>query len=110
MRRISVILCLCVMLVVPTAAQDHATPWPTNGWQTSSPEAQGIDSQALAAVFDRIQERNLDIHSLLVIRNGYLVLEAYRYPYTPDMPHSVYSTTKSFTSALMGIAMAQGAI
>jgi CubicO group peptidase (beta-lactamase class C family) len=94
----------------PVNAQEPAVPWPTNGWQTSSPEAQGMNSVTLAGMLALLTEQKLDIHSVLVIRNGYLVLEAYQYPYTASDLHTAYSVTKSVTSLAFGIALDQGAI
>jgi CubicO group peptidase (beta-lactamase class C family) len=113
MYRIGVGIWLCValaFLTAPTMAQDEIIPWPTEGWQTSTPEAQGMDSVVLSAMLDEIAKGGINIHSVLVIRNGYLVLEAYGYPYTAEMPHQLNSATKSFASALVGIALDQGAI
>jgi CubicO group peptidase (beta-lactamase class C family) len=85
--------------------------WPTNGWRTSTPEEQGIDSEQLAELIDYLQEQNgFDIHSLLIIRNGYIVADAYFYPFAPDMLHDLASATKSFMSTLIGIAINQGYI
>jgi CubicO group peptidase (beta-lactamase class C family) len=111
MRRIiPLTLWLMLVLVAPAFAQTDDQPWPTDGWQTSSPEAQGMDSTLLAEMLDNIIQRGVNIHSLLVVRDGYLVLEAYRHPYTADIPHQIYSATKSITSALVGIAIEQGYI
>jgi len=84
--------------------------WPTKGWRTSTPEEQGMDSQKLAQMLDTIQQQGLDLHSLLVIRNGYLVSETYFDHYQPDTRHELYSCTKSFISTLVGIALDQGFI
>jgi CubicO group peptidase (beta-lactamase class C family) len=84
--------------------------WPTDGWRTSLPEDQGMDSQILAEMQDAIQQRRVILHSLLVIRNGYLVSETYYQSYQPDIPHDIYSCTKSFTSTLIGIALDKGYI
>ncbi len=111
MRRMSIsfwLLVLFVFLVAPAAAQENI--WPTDGWQTSTPEAQGMDSAVLAELPERIAKEDLNIHSVLVIRNGYLVMEAYRYPYTTDTLHHIFSSTKSVASALVGIAIDQGFI
>ncbi|WP_455222114.1 serine hydrolase domain-containing protein [Kaarinaea lacus] len=77
--------------------------WPAESWRTSTPEQQGFDSGAFAATLDTIEKRSLPIHSLLVIRHGYLVLEAYFYPYTGKTPHAWASVTKSVTSTLIGL-------
>ncbi len=49
-----------------------------------------------------------DIQSLLVVRNGYLVFENYYGLGMPDRQDTIHSVTKSFTSALVGIARSQG--
>lgn len=95
---------------------DEPTPigldyWPTEGWRTSTPEEQGLDSEQLAEMIDYLQKRNsLNIHSLLIIRNGYIVTDAYFYPFAQDSLHDLASATKSFTSSLIGIAIDQGYI
>ena len=100
----------------PPTTFSSATPtppsaeWPTHGWQTSTPEQQGMDSQKLAEMFDYIVRRKPNLHSLLIVRNGYLVTEAYFFPYRPDTLHGIYSCTKSFSSALIGIAIDKGFI
>lgn len=82
--------------------------WPTGGWQTTTPEAQGIDSAALTDMFQAIQEEGYSITSVAMVRHGYLVLDAYFAPFEPGQKHEMYSVTKSFTSALVGIALAEG--
>jgi CubicO group peptidase (beta-lactamase class C family) len=110
MRRIALILSVVLLLASPVLAQENNPPWPTEEWQTSTPEAQGMDSALLTAMLETIAEDDLPIHSILVVRNSYVVLEAYNAPYTADDLHTVYSVTKSVTSALFGIAMDQGYI
>ena len=69
-----------------------------------------MDSEKLAKMFDTIQERNYDIHSVTVMRNGYLVADAAIYPYDQGSKHIIHSATKSIISALIGIAIEQGSI
>lgn len=61
-------------------------------------------------MFQEIQDKNIDIHSFLLVRNGYLVTEAYFDPYGRDIKHPVHSVTKSVTSMLTGIALQEGYI
>jgi len=84
--------------------------WPTQGWRATTPEQQGIDSAQLAEVLDYIREHQVNIHSLLLIRNGYVALDAYFYPYDKASFHDVASVTKSITTALIGIALDRGKI
>jgi CubicO group peptidase (beta-lactamase class C family) len=67
-----------------------------------------MDSELLAAMFDYIAEQDAEVHSVLVVRNGYMVVEAYFHPYRQDRKHYTYSCTKSFLSALVGIAIEEG--
>ena len=95
------------------SGQTNPTPpdyWPTDSWRTSTPEEQGLDSEQLLAMLERIQEENAPIDSVLVIRNGYLVLEAYYPPFDATTTHIIHSDTKSIMSTLIGIAIEQGYI
>ena len=88
-----------------SATSATSTYWPTEAWRTSPPEEQGMDSHKLAQMLIAIQQQHLNLHSLLVIRNGYLVSETYFGPYQQDTRHELYSCTKSFISTLIGIAV-----
>ena len=90
--------------------QTKAAYWPTDGWRTTAPEEQGMDSEVLAQMVEHIQTEQLPVHSLLIVRNGYLVSEIYGYPYSANQVHWIASVTKSVTSALVGIAIEQGYI
>jgi len=94
----------------PDALQGSGGFWPTQGWVTSVPEAQGMDSGVLAAMLEEIQRQGHNIDSVTVIRNGYLVADAAIYPYEQDTKHIIHSCTKSIVSALIGIAIEQGYI
>jgi CubicO group peptidase (beta-lactamase class C family) len=95
---------------VPTQAPALGAAWPTEAWRTSTPQEQGMDSQKLTEMLTAIQEQDLKLHSLLIVRNGYLVSETYFGAYQPDTRHELYSCTKSFVATLIGIAIDQGYI
>lgn len=92
--------------LVPPATADSVL-WPTKSWSTSSPEAQGIDSSVLAQALEQIRLRHIPVHSLLIERHGRVVLDSYFYPFADNRAHNVYSVTKSVTSMLVGIALAE---
>jgi CubicO group peptidase (beta-lactamase class C family) len=79
--------------------------WPTAGWQNSTPEAQGMDSALLAQMLEDISAKETSIYSVLVIRNGYMVTEAYFHPYTRDTKMHIQSVTKSVIGMLVGRAI-----
>ncbi|OYT92262.1 MAG: 6-aminohexanoate hydrolase [Burkholderiales bacterium PBB3] len=91
------------------AATAEDAPWPTLGWRHSSPEAQGLDSDVLADAFDYVRDHDTRIHSLTIVRNGHIVLDAYFWPFQNGQLHDVASVTKSVTTTLAGIAIGQGA-
>jgi CubicO group peptidase (beta-lactamase class C family) len=90
------------------AAPPEPDYWPTHGWRASTPEEQGFDSGKLAEVVLAVREAGLNIHSLMVIRHGYVILDAYFYPYDGQTTHDMASVTKSLMTSLIGIADHQG--
>ena len=69
-----------------------------------------MDSEVLVRMFDYIEQQQVDVHGILVVRNGYTVVEAYYPPYGPNTRHGTASVGKSFTGALVGIAIREGYI
>lgn len=82
--------------------------WPTEDWQEVAPEEQGIDAQSLARLPPYIEEELPHVRSVLVVRHGYLVYERYFQGSSRNDVCNVMSVTKSFTSALVGIALKEG--
>jgi CubicO group peptidase (beta-lactamase class C family) len=74
----------------------------------SSPEAQGLSSAGVRA-FVEAADRGLDsLHGFMLVRHGHVVAEGWRAPYDAASPHALYSLSKSFTSAAIGIAAGEG--
>jgi len=73
-------------------------------WRTSEPEPQGLDAVTLQGACQAAEELGY-VNSLLVVRNGYLVLERYYHGHDQYDPHPVQSVSKSFLSSLTGIAL-----
>jgi CubicO group peptidase (beta-lactamase class C family) len=88
--------------------------WPTSGWRYCKPEDVGMDAEKLKELNDEILlllELHVDVNSVTIIKDGYVVAEQYYSEvYTSDSLHSIYSCTKSLTSALVGIAIEEGYI
>ncbi len=120
---------LCIFLLAPSVPAEFfmsiesiAEPtsghyWPTAGWRNSTPEEQGMSSTKLQEMITHIINAGLDVHSVIVTRNGYVVLEEYPNPYQGQSrtmsfqgTHYLYSVTKSFSSCLIGMAINQGLI
>jgi CubicO group peptidase (beta-lactamase class C family) len=75
-----------------------------------SPAAdQNTDPAAVMAFVDAIDaDPAIEMHSLMVLRHGYVVAEGWWAPHTPDRPRQLYSLSKSFTSTALGLALEEG--
>jgi len=82
--------------------------WPTQEWRSDSPANHGFNDELPAAVDERVQSDLPFLDAILVIRHGYIVHEHYYNGYDASMIHDIASVTKSWTSALVGMAQAQG--
>lgn len=112
----TLLLTLLALLAACAGAKPVSVPvaspvyWPTNGWQSDTPESQGMDSSRLAQMLEQVSTNQTNLHSVLIIRNGYVVSEAYFHPYTAYTREHVQSVTKSVIGALVGIAVRDGHI
>ncbi len=88
------------------AAVDYA-PLSRADWPVSTPAEQGLDPQLIAQLYYDAEDVET-INSLLVVKNGYLIAEKYFHNGAVDKKDRVQSVTKSYTSALCGIALEQG--
>lgn len=90
------------------AAIDYA-PQVRDDWEVSTPEAEGLDPVLVAELYYNAAEVET-IQALLVIKNGKLVAEDYFNGGSIGNKAMIASVTKSFTSALVGIALDQGCL
>ena len=73
--------------------------WPTEGFRTSTPEEQGMDSEKLLEIVDfcnaaHVKDPGNAIDSISVYRNGYLVADFYFNPLFPrGNAHVIHSVT-----------------
>jgi CubicO group peptidase (beta-lactamase class C family) len=82
--------------------------WPTKSWQVSTPEEQGMDSASLARLIETIGTYRQD--SLMIIRHGKIVAEAYYAPYIAGISHDLRSVTKSVIGTLTAIQLKNGSL
>lgn len=73
-----------------------------------TPEEVGITSASFLNFIDLARDRNINIHSLLVMRHGKIAAELYWNPYCAEEAHHLYSVSKSFTATAVGFAIAEG--
>jgi CubicO group peptidase (beta-lactamase class C family) len=85
------------------------TPLVRDDWPVSTPEEQGLNSVLVSEMYLNASEQET-LYSLIVIKNGYLVAEEYFNEGSVEQKDRLQSVTKSFTSALVGIALEQGCL
>jgi len=99
-----------------TASENTPTPSPTaaeelladNDWQFDEPENRGMSSRVLGELAVAIAD--VEICSVLVAKEGNLVFEYYKDGFDENSVFRFNSCTKSFSSALIGIAIDMGLI
>ena len=96
---------------LPPSAEDLEavvyTPLAGGDWEVSTPGAEGLDPLLVAELYYNAAQMET-LRGLLVIKNGRLIAEDYFNDGSIDQKARLQSVTKSFTSALVGIALNQG--
>jgi CubicO group peptidase (beta-lactamase class C family) len=73
----------------------------------SNPEAEGISSEGILTFLDSAAVSRHEFHSFMFLRHGKVVAEGWWNPYKNDLKHTLYSTSKSFTSTAVGFAVTE---
>ena len=84
--------------------------WPTLEWNTASLESQGMCPDEVQSVIDYAFLEGNDTGAIIVIRNGYIVIEEYDSNKTENDLVTSWSVGKSFASALMGVALEESLV
>lgn len=81
-------------------------------WQLEHvmPEEVGVDSNVITAFLNEINEKKLGLQSFTVVRHDKVCAQGFFKPYSADMPHVLYSMSKSVTSTAVGFAVCEGLI
>lgn len=97
-----------VMVAPSLFAMFPASAKGVNNLPRSTPEMQGVSSDVLSKIFDAMDASGIEFHSVMVMRNGFVIGEGWWAPYAPQYKHSLYSLSKSFTSCGVGLAINEG--
>ncbi len=71
----------------------------------SNPEQQGVSSAAIIAFLKDVEKDIQHLHSFMLLRHGHVISEGWWHPWQADEKHMLFSLSKSFTSAAIGIAI-----
>src|SRR5690242_13345512 len=73
----------------------------------SAPEAQGVASQKILDFLEAVGRSKHEFHSFVMARHGQVIAEGWWAPYGAQLPHMLYSLSKSFTSTGVGFAVGE---
>lgn len=78
--------------------------------RAQSPEAVGVSTPEILAFLEDLEASGIENHSFMVLRHGQVACESYVAPYHADMPHTLYSFSKSVAAIAMGFAVDEGLV
>jgi len=79
----------------------------SNALPRSTPEAEGVSSEGIRQFVEAAETSTHELHSFMVLRHGKVVAEGWWNPYRPDLKHTMYSCSKSFTATAIGFAVSE---
>ncbi|QHF25243.1 serine hydrolase [Rathayibacter sp. VKM Ac-2804] len=83
----------------------------TRSLPRSTPSAHDLDAAGVLDLLDAIEAApGVELHGLMVVHGGDVVAEGWWAPYSAERLHLLYSLSKSFTSAAVGLAVGEGLV
>ena len=73
-------------------------------------ESVGVSSPVIQQMIGDMYSHGVNVHSIMVLRHGKVACEAWSAPLTPEMPHQVFSVSKSVLATAYGFALDEGKI
>lgn len=67
-----------------------------------------VSSEKIYKFYKDLEACGAENHALLIMKGSEIVYEEYAYPYSADMPHTLFSVTKSIVSTAAGFAISEG--
>jgi CubicO group peptidase (beta-lactamase class C family) len=99
------LLTLIALLALPGGCKNPAPAH--SSLPRSTPEAEGVSSAGLITFLDSAATGRHEFHSIMIVRHGKVIAEGWWNPYKPGLRHTLYSTSKSFTSTAVGFAVTE---
>jgi len=75
---------------------------------TATPESVGVPQTAIDAFLHDLHQSRFNMHSVLIMRHGKLIAEAYQPPYDKDRRHLMFSVSKTFAALAVGLLVDEG--
>ncbi|MCQ2385418.1 MAG: beta-lactamase family protein [Clostridia bacterium] len=75
-----------------------------------TPEEAGVSSSQVERFLSNMDKFGVTLHGVLMMKGDKIFCEAYKEPFGEEVPHRMYSETKSFVSMAIGILWGEGKI
>src|SRR4026209_2306805 len=99
------LLIACSSTPVEPVPQDGATYWPAASWRRATRAQVGLDPQKIGRLVERLRGNQVpSMHSLLVVRQGYLAVEEDFNGSSAGAIHPLPARTQRGHSPLPGVA------
>lgn len=69
-----------------------------------------LSSKYIYEFYKGLEDCGVENHGLMIVKDGETVFEEYSEPYSAEIPHTLFSVTKSVVSTAAGFAIAEGLI
>lgn len=86
---------------------DQAKGFRNGQWTEALPQETGIDDHIISDFHKELERRGKGVYASVMIKKGFMIYENYFDGFDQNTPGNLYSATKSFVSALIGIAIDQ---
>lgn len=83
-------------------------PKPDNDWEFDTPDYHGVDGAILERLHESVKET--EMYSIVIAKDGFIIDEYYKEGYDENSVFRLASCSKTFTGALIGVAIDQGLI
>jgi CubicO group peptidase (beta-lactamase class C family) len=103
MQNSSLVSAFIALSLIPMPRAAAHVPLPR-----STPEAQGISSNAVRDFVETADKKINTMHSFMLVRHGRVIAEGWWKPEAADKPHALWSLSKSFNSTAVGLAIEEG--
>lgn len=77
-------------------------------FEKADPVSVGLSGKSISEYIRKITDADIPLHSLLIVKDGFLVCESYQKPYGRDTLHRMFSVTKSMVSLAIGLLAEEG--
>lgn len=94
-----------ILLVLFTCVSPYAQQ--VAGLPRSTPENENVSAAQVIRFLEAARSSKNEFHSYMLLRHGKVISEGWWAPYAPELRHTMYSVSKSFTATAIGFAVTE---